>query len=84
MYNVTCLPVNYPLKNYQHRTYLYTVVEVHLVMQFVYRMQFPAKYAKMKSNCTLYYLYHIFPILQYLQKLNIFNTIAVSYNCPTF
>ena len=37
------------------------------MMQFVYRMQFPAKYTKyaeMKSNCILYHLYCLLSLLQ--------------------
>ena len=37
------------------------------MMQFVYCMRFPAKYAKMKSNCILYCLYHLYHLLPLLQ-----------------
>ena len=50
MLDVASLPVSYPLKNYQHHATYIWFVKVHFVMQFVFRMWFPAIYIKVREN----------------------------------
>ena len=47
---VTSLPVNYSLKNTSIAPALYTFEESASVMQFAYRVRFPAILRKMRKN----------------------------------
>ena len=53
------------------------------MVQFLYHIQFPAKYtkyAKMKSNCILYRLYRLLSLLYCCQTIShLFNQIEYSY-----
>ena len=61
---VTSLPVNYPLKNTSIAPALYMFGESVSVMQFMYRMCFPANSHKIRKNetyCRYYYIYVVPP-----------------------
>ena len=63
---VTSLPVNYPLKNTSIAPTLYMFGKSASVMQFAYRVRFPASYIKHEKIPLASHTYHLFIYYKHL------------------